>query len=68
MKEFHNKYVITPIDKASYLAFLYQRFFALIFINPFHAIVPFLYPLKTLENQRFSNVYRGYRNKGLINK
>ena len=34
--------------------------------------VPFLYPLKTSENQRFSDVFRGYRNRtldwiGLIN-
>ena len=29
---------------------------------PFHANVPFLYPLKTSENQRFFDVFRGYRN------
>ena len=28
-------------------------------INPFHAIVPFLYPLKTSENLLFSDVFRG---------
>ena len=27
--------------------------------------VPFLYSLKTLENYRFSNVFRGFRNVGL---
>ena len=42
-------------------------------INPFHANVPFLYSLKMSENQRFSDVFRGYRNetlarKGLINQ
>ena len=26
--------------------------------NPLYAIVPFLYPLKTLTNQRFSGVFR----------
>ena len=30
-------------------------------INPFQANVPFLYPLKTLENLQFSDVYRGNR-------
>ena len=31
-----------------------------IFINPFHATGLFLYPTKTLENQVFSDVFRGY--------
>ena len=31
-------------------------------INPFLANVLFLYPLKTLENLRFSDVFRGHRN------
>ena len=40
-------------------------------INPFHADGRFLYPLKMSENERFSDVFRGYRNgilawKGLI--
>ena len=35
-------------------------------INPFHANVPFLYPLKTSENQRFSDVFGGYRNGTLV--
>ena len=40
--------------------------------NPFHAIAPFLYSLKTSGNQRFSNIFSGYRNgtmawKGWIN-
>ena len=30
-------------------------------INPFPADVPILYPLKTLENQRFSGVFRVYK-------
>ena len=30
--------------------------------NLFQANVPFLYPLKTSENRRLSNVFRGYRN------
>ena len=31
-------------------------------INPFYANFPFLYPLKISENQRFSDVFRVYRN------
>ena len=31
-------------------------------INPFWSYVAILYPLKTAENHRFSNVFRGYRN------
>ena len=34
-------------------------------LNPFQANVPFLYPLKTLENLRLSDVFRGYR-KGAL--
>ena len=34
--------------------------------NPLHAPVPFLYPLKISENQRFSDVSRGYRNGTLV--
>ena len=28
-----------------------------------HAMGPFLYPLETLENQRFSDAFRGYRKR-----
>ena len=30
-------------------------------INPLHANVPILYPLKTPENLKFSGVFRGYK-------
>ena len=40
----------------------------LIWINPFHANVPFLHPLKTSENQRFYDVFMGYRNGILAGK
>ena len=33
--------------------------------HPFQGNVPFLYPLKTSKNQRFSDVFREYRNKKL---
>ena len=36
---------------------LYMKHYTL--YNSFHANVPFLYPLKTSENQRFSDVFRG---------
>ena len=29
-------------------------------VNPFHANVPFLYPLQILENQRFPNISSEY--------
>ena len=32
-------------------------------LKPFQANVSFLYNLKTSENQRFSDVFRGYRNR-----
>ena len=34
-------------------------------INPFHAAGLFLHPSKTSESQRFSDVFRGYRNRPL---
>ena len=33
------------------------------YIKAFHATCLFLFPLKTLEKQRFSNVFRGHRMK-----
>ena len=37
-------------------------------INPLHAKVPFLHPLKTSENEGFSDDFRGYRNRTLARK
>ena len=34
--------------------------------NPFHATDVFWYPLKTSENQRFSDVFRGYHSTLLL--
>ena len=34
----------------------------LITLRPFMSTVTFLYPMKTSENQRFSNAFRGYTN------
>ena len=31
-------------------------------LNPIQPTGPFLYPLKMSENQRFSDVFRGYKN------
>ena len=36
-------------------------------VKPFQLNCPFLYPLKTSENERFSDVFRGYRN-GTLHK
>ena len=35
-------------------------------INPFSTNVPLLYPLETSENQRFSDIFRGYRSGTLV--
>ena len=34
-------------------------------LKPFQANVPYLYPVKTSENQRFSDVFRGHINRTL---
>ena len=31
--------------------------------NPFHTPCLFLYPLKTSENEKFSDILTGYRNR-----
>ena len=44
------------------VALINSEFFSkVIFLHPFLANVPTLYPLKTPENQRFSGVLRGYK-------
>ena len=40
----------------------------LMLLSPFHANVSFLYPLKKAENQRFFDVFRGYKNGTLKRK
>ena len=35
-------------------------------INPFHGTGLFLCPLKTSENQRFSDVFKGYRKRPVV--
>ena len=35
------------------------------FINPFHAANLFWYPLKISENQRFSDIFRGYQKRSV---
>ena len=53
----------TGIKLVIWLFFLPLRKF-----NPFPANVPFLYPLKTSENQRLSDVFRGYRNETFVRR
>ena len=36
-----------------------------VLINPFHATGLFLFPLKTSGNQRFSDVFRGYKKRSV---
>ena len=36
------------------------------YLNPFSTSVPLLYPPKTSENLRFSNVFRGHRSGSLV--
>ena len=36
------------------------------FFNPFHAIGPFLYPLKKSENKRFSDIFRMYKKRQAV--
>ena len=36
------------------------------YINPFLATVPILYPLETPENQRFSDAFTGYKVETLV--
>ena len=36
------------------------------FLNPFYITRIFIYPLKTSENQRFSDVFRRYRNRPAV--
>ena len=40
-------------------------FSAIVQTNPLHANVPFLSPMKMLENQRISDVFRGCRDETL---
>ena len=39
-----------------------QSFRNITVVDPFEANVPFLYHLKTPENQKFPDVFRGFRN------
>ena len=41
---------------------MYLKVFSTSF-NPFYATGLFLYPLKTSENQKFSDVFMGYRKR-----
>ena len=50
------KFIIRVINKSNVVVGASLR------LNLFHANVPFLYPLKTSENQGFSEVFRGYGN------
>ena len=46
--------------------YLFIYFAFLLFFNPFSTNVRLIYPLKTLENLRFSDVFREYRSGTLF--
>ena len=48
----------------SYLLLL--LLFHLVLVYPFSTNVPLLYPLKTSENRKFSDIFRGYRSRTLV--
>ena len=48
------------------LAFLYFQHTLKTLLNIFSTNVKLLYPLKTSENRRFSDVFRGYRSGTLV--
>ena len=53
---------LQPVVPDIFSIFLEQLLFRSL-IDPFHATGLFIYPLKTSENQRFSDVFRGYRKR-----
>ena len=60
---FHKKYIFFQSNyKQVLLTAAFQDFCTLVSVNPFWSNVTFLYSLKTSENHRFSDVFRGYRN------
>ena len=53
--------IIPYITSISYSSMLTKNIYNSEKINPFLANAPILYPLKTPENERFSDVFRGYK-------
>ena len=54
------------IYKISYMIdFVYRIATGNILVNPFYTVGFFLYPLKTWESQKFSDVFRGYKNRSV---
>ena len=59
---------ITPHTDTFY-AVIYTQYSHIILnqvLNPFHAIGLFLYPLKASQNQRFLDVFKGYRKRLVV--
>ena len=57
---------IWKLSKAFYLFCVVLESFKTICINSISTNVPLLYPLKTSENLRFSDVYGGYKSGTLV--
>ena len=55
--------MITNLEKAKRKSFDQGRYSGAQNVNSFHANGLFQYPLKTSENQRFSDVFKGYRKR-----
>ena len=53
--------IIPYITSISYSSMLTKNIYNSEKSNPFLANAPILYPLKTPENERFSDVFRGYK-------
>ena len=60
-----NKYILLPhqVTFVCFLKIFVPDSHEVFYFNPFHVIGLFLYPLKTSENQKFSDVFRGYTNR-----
>ena len=64
----HNYLKLLPLWRFWFVPFsvklnLFTVILAALLINQFHVAGLFFYPLKTSENQRFSDVFKGYRKK-----
>ena len=61
------KHVAVKVVKGVKVASFLHSIAASIFLNPFYPNVPSLHPLKTSENQRFFDIFRGQKWNFVIN-
>ena len=55
-----------PLPYTAWFDFTMTDFCKTVSVNQFHVNLPFLYVLKTSENQRYRNALQGYRNGALV--